>query len=377
MTSHLPCVVRSLDTSTFSAGIPSLRFGGISLSLQPPHHFRPGSVGTVTHEEKEQFTLIKERLRVLLEQQITNFRFCFPFGRPEGALKSTLMLMERVRCQSARSFGCLGVLIPRTSLSSDWRCWWRTWRLRSLRLKSAGSSKSVWRTRHSSTTSGCRNRRGSRPRPRTSKASCDRNRSVVVTFTVLTLDCERAAICRGSHRRGRDSAGPQTGGSHPPLWAVRRSAARERGILRGGEWSDEALSDVSSVEYCVPIEPNVPLSVPLPNYAEWRKNILWRCSSFFVPRRLSFKRQPLRSLGNGTALLSIRVHHTLGSFQSGSGKLVIFQFSVSSISPSLSIFPSFAQSYPIRFNSSQYQRCIFIKIPIKLCNIRVKSELNE
>jgi len=57
---------------------------------------RPGSVGTVTHDEKEQFTLIKERLRVLLEQQITNFRFCFPFGRPEGALKSTLMLMERV-----------------------------------------------------------------------------------------------------------------------------------------------------------------------------------------------------------------------------------------------------------------------------------------
>ena len=60
------------------------------------HRFRPGSVGTVTHDEKEQFTLIKERLRVLLEQQITNFRFCFPFGRPEGALKSTLMLMERV-----------------------------------------------------------------------------------------------------------------------------------------------------------------------------------------------------------------------------------------------------------------------------------------
>ena len=54
-------------------------------------------MGTVTHEEKEQFTQIKERLRVLLEQQITNFRFCFPFGRPEGALKSTLMLMERVR----------------------------------------------------------------------------------------------------------------------------------------------------------------------------------------------------------------------------------------------------------------------------------------
>lgn len=51
----------------------------------------------MTQEEKEQFTLIKERLRVLLEHQITNFRFCFPFGRPEGALKSTLSLMERVR----------------------------------------------------------------------------------------------------------------------------------------------------------------------------------------------------------------------------------------------------------------------------------------
>ena len=54
-------------------------------------------MGTVTVEEKEQFTTIKERLRVLLEHQITNFRFCFPFGRPEGALKSTLSLLERVR----------------------------------------------------------------------------------------------------------------------------------------------------------------------------------------------------------------------------------------------------------------------------------------
>ena len=54
-------------------------------------------MGTVTQEEKEQFNQIKERLRVLLEHQITNFRFCFPFGRPEGALKSALSLLERVR----------------------------------------------------------------------------------------------------------------------------------------------------------------------------------------------------------------------------------------------------------------------------------------
>ena len=53
-------------------------------------------MGTVTQEEKEKFTEIKERLRVQLEYQLTNFRFCFPFGRPEGALKSTLSLLERV-----------------------------------------------------------------------------------------------------------------------------------------------------------------------------------------------------------------------------------------------------------------------------------------
>ncbi|XP_023334053.1 calcium-dependent secretion activator [Eurytemora carolleeae] len=56
---------------------------------------RPDGVGTVTQEEKEKFNEIKERLRVQLEFQLTNFRFCFPFGRPEGALKSTLSLLER------------------------------------------------------------------------------------------------------------------------------------------------------------------------------------------------------------------------------------------------------------------------------------------
>jgi len=60
------------------------------------HGNRSDGVGTVTQEEKEKFTEIKERLRVQLEFQLTNFRFCFPFGRPEGALKSTLSLLERV-----------------------------------------------------------------------------------------------------------------------------------------------------------------------------------------------------------------------------------------------------------------------------------------
>ncbi|XP_038666482.1 calcium-dependent secretion activator 1 isoform X16 [Scyliorhinus canicula] len=57
---------------------------------------RPDGIGTVTVEEKERFEEIKERLRILLENQITHFRYCFPFGRPEGALKATLSLLERV-----------------------------------------------------------------------------------------------------------------------------------------------------------------------------------------------------------------------------------------------------------------------------------------
>lgn len=36
---------------------------------------RPDGLGTVTVEEKERFEEIKERLRVLLENQITNFRY--------------------------------------------------------------------------------------------------------------------------------------------------------------------------------------------------------------------------------------------------------------------------------------------------------------
>ncbi|KAJ8926948.1 hypothetical protein NQ314_020800 [Rhamnusium bicolor] len=38
------------------------------------NNFRPDGVGSVTHEEKEKFQEVKERLRVLLENQITNFR---------------------------------------------------------------------------------------------------------------------------------------------------------------------------------------------------------------------------------------------------------------------------------------------------------------
>ncbi|KAJ8664953.1 hypothetical protein QAD02_006615 [Eretmocerus hayati] len=57
---------------------------------------KPDGVASITHEEKEKFQDVKERLRQLLETHITNFRSCFPFGRPEGALRATLLLLERV-----------------------------------------------------------------------------------------------------------------------------------------------------------------------------------------------------------------------------------------------------------------------------------------
>ncbi|KAL7290105.1 hypothetical protein TKK_0015827 [Trichogramma kaykai] len=57
---------------------------------------KPDGVASITHEEKDKFQEVKERLRLLLEKQITNFRFSFPFGRPEGTLKATLSLLERV-----------------------------------------------------------------------------------------------------------------------------------------------------------------------------------------------------------------------------------------------------------------------------------------
>uniref|UniRef100_A0A8C4F0K6 Calcium dependent secretion activator 2 n=1 Tax=Dicentrarchus labrax TaxID=13489 RepID=A0A8C4F0K6_DICLA len=65
----------------------------MSSTASPP---KPDGMGTVTVEEKEHFEAIRSRLMTLLENQITHFRYCFPFGRPDGALKATLSLQERV-----------------------------------------------------------------------------------------------------------------------------------------------------------------------------------------------------------------------------------------------------------------------------------------
>ncbi|XP_038872724.1 calcium-dependent secretion activator 1 isoform X5 [Salvelinus namaycush] len=75
---------------------PTLLHYSFAFCASHVHGNRPDGIGTVTVEEKERFEDIKERLRVLLENQITHFRYCFPFGRPEGALKATLSLLERV-----------------------------------------------------------------------------------------------------------------------------------------------------------------------------------------------------------------------------------------------------------------------------------------
>ncbi|XDV51710.1 hypothetical protein PO909_020546, partial [Leuciscus waleckii] len=75
---------------------PTLLHYSFAFCASHVHGNRPDGIGTVSVEEKEHFEEIKERLRVLLENQITHFRYCFPFGRPEGALKATLSLLERV-----------------------------------------------------------------------------------------------------------------------------------------------------------------------------------------------------------------------------------------------------------------------------------------
>ncbi|XP_062848405.1 calcium-dependent secretion activator 2 isoform X4 [Trichomycterus rosablanca] len=75
---------------------PTLLHYSYAFCASHVHGNRPDGMGTITEEEMEEFTEIRMRLLSLLEKQITHFRYCFPFGRPEGALKATLSLLERV-----------------------------------------------------------------------------------------------------------------------------------------------------------------------------------------------------------------------------------------------------------------------------------------
>ncbi|XP_072276939.1 calcium-dependent secretion activator 1 isoform X15 [Pyxicephalus adspersus] len=94
---HLCYLADLLERAENGAMIdPTLLHYSFAFCASHVHGNRPDGIGTVTVEEKERFEEIKERLRLLLENQITHFRYCFPFGRPEGALKATLSLLERV-----------------------------------------------------------------------------------------------------------------------------------------------------------------------------------------------------------------------------------------------------------------------------------------
>ncbi|XP_029990255.1 calcium-dependent secretion activator 1 isoform X10 [Sphaeramia orbicularis] len=94
---HL-CYLRDLLERAENGAIidPTLLHYSFAFCASHVHGNRPDGLSTVKVDEKERFEDIKERLRVILENQIVNFRYFFPFGRPEGALKATLSLLERV-----------------------------------------------------------------------------------------------------------------------------------------------------------------------------------------------------------------------------------------------------------------------------------------
>lgn len=94
---HLSYLKDLMDYSENNALVdPTLLHYSYAFCASHVHGNRPDGMGTVTVEEKEHFEAVKTRLMTLLENQITHFRYCFPFGRPDGALKATLSLQERV-----------------------------------------------------------------------------------------------------------------------------------------------------------------------------------------------------------------------------------------------------------------------------------------
>ncbi|XP_039665695.1 calcium-dependent secretion activator 2 isoform X4 [Perca fluviatilis] len=94
---HLSYLKDLMDYSESNALVdPTLLHYSYAFCASHVHGNRPDGMGTVAVEEKEQFEAIRSRLMALLENQITHFRYCFPFGRPDGALKATLSLQERI-----------------------------------------------------------------------------------------------------------------------------------------------------------------------------------------------------------------------------------------------------------------------------------------
>uniref|UniRef100_A0A1I8IMF2 PH domain-containing protein n=1 Tax=Macrostomum lignano TaxID=282301 RepID=A0A1I8IMF2_9PLAT len=75
---------------------PALIHYSFAFCASHVHGNRPDGIGTVLHDERVRFEEVKKRLMELLLRHVTEFRYYFPFGRPEGALKGTLSLLERV-----------------------------------------------------------------------------------------------------------------------------------------------------------------------------------------------------------------------------------------------------------------------------------------
>ncbi|KAK7576314.1 hypothetical protein V9T40_012600 [Parthenolecanium corni] len=82
---------------------PHLMHFSYAFCVSHVHGNRPGGVGTVTSEEKDKFFDTRERLIRVLEHDITHFRCSYPFGRPEGALKAAISLLERVLMKDVSS----------------------------------------------------------------------------------------------------------------------------------------------------------------------------------------------------------------------------------------------------------------------------------
>ncbi|XP_061698707.1 calcium-dependent secretion activator 2 isoform X1 [Syngnathoides biaculeatus] len=101
---HLSYLKDLMDFSEDNTMVdPTLLHYSYAFCASHVHGNRPDGMGTVTLEEKEQFQFVRSRLVLLLENHITHFRYRFPFGRPDGALKATLSLQERVLMKDVTS----------------------------------------------------------------------------------------------------------------------------------------------------------------------------------------------------------------------------------------------------------------------------------
>ena len=110
--SHSACVARFTDITPWLQQMPC-RDCDVTRCRQVwlVRCCRSDGVGTVTQEEKEKFAEIKERLRVQLEYQLTNFRY-------SRTVFSTLYCTVP---------GSSGSVFPSVDLKAPWNPPWHCW----------------------------------------------------------------------------------------------------------------------------------------------------------------------------------------------------------------------------------------------------------